>query len=60
LDSGFLDGLRGNSLDRVELVVALEEAFDTELSDRDVETIRSFRTVEEVLNYLRRRGKGGN
>ena len=60
MDSGFLDGLRGNSLDRVELVVALEEAFDTELSDRDVETIRSFRTVEEVLNYLRRRGKGGN
>jgi acyl carrier protein len=60
LDSGFLDSLRGNSLDRVELVMAFEEAFETELSDQEIETIRSLRTVDEVLEYLRRRGKGGN
>ncbi len=49
-----------NSLDRVELVMAFEEAFDTEIPDEEMEKIRSFRTVEEVLDYLRKRKKGGD
>jgi len=60
LEPSFLDDLRGSSLDRVELVMALEEAFDTEISDEDAERIRNFRTIQEVLDHLRKRGKGGN
>ena len=60
MDLNFLNNLSGNSLDRVELVMAFEEALDTELSNPEIKTIRSFRTIQEVLDYLRERGKGGN
>ena len=40
--------------------MAFEEAFDTELSDEEMEKIRTFRMMQEVTDYLNRRGKGGN
>lgn len=58
MEPDFLNNLGGSSLDRVELVMAFEEAGNTELSDEEMEEIHSFRTVQEVLDYLRSRGKG--
>ena len=41
--------LNADSLDVVELVMAMEEEFDLEISDEEVENIR---TVEDVVNYI--------
>ena len=49
-----------NSLDLVEVAMAFEEAFDTEIPDAEMEKIRGFRAVEEVLDYLRKGKKGGD
>jgi acyl carrier protein len=54
------DNWGANSHDLVEVVMAFEEAFDTEIPDEEMEKIRGFRTVEEVLDYLRKRKKGSN
>jgi acyl carrier protein len=59
LEPDFLDSLRARSLDQVELVMALEEAFGTDIPDEDAERIRGFRTVQELLDYIRKRKKGG-
>jgi acyl carrier protein len=60
LEPSFLDSLGGRSLDRVELAMALEEAFDVVTPVEDSEKIRSFRTKQEVLDYIRECKKGGN
>jgi acyl carrier protein len=44
-----IDDLGADSLDIVELVMALEEAFDLEIPDDDAEKIR---TVQDILQYL--------
>jgi len=44
----------------VELVMALEEAFGMEFPVREAEKLRSFRTVDEAINYMRKREKGGD
>ena len=59
MDPNFFNNPGASSLDRVELVMAPKEAFDAEWSDDEVEKIRGFRKVQEVLDYLRKRGKGG-
>jgi len=46
-----------NSLDRVELVMALEEAFDIEIPDDDAKKLR---TVQDAIDYVDKRKKGGN
>lgn len=48
LTKSFKD-LNADSLDLVELVMAIEEEFDLEINDEDAEKIR---TVEDVVNYL--------
>lgn len=41
-----------DSIDGIELIMALEEEFDIEISDRDA---RKIKTVEQVFNYIRNR-----
>ncbi|MCE5335903.1 MAG: acyl carrier protein [Desulfobacteraceae bacterium] len=47
--ANIVDDLGADSLDVVELVMALEEAFDMEIPDEDAEKIR---TVQDIFSYL--------
>jgi acyl carrier protein len=47
--ANFANDLGADSLDTVELVMALEEEFDIEIPDEDAETID---TVEAAVNYI--------
>jgi acyl carrier protein len=53
------EGLGPDSLDVVELVMAYEEAFD-DGTDEEMTRIRQMRSTQEVLDYLRKRRKGGH
>ena len=48
-DSSFMDDLGADSLDTVELVMALEEEFDIEIPDEDAEKIQ---TVNDAIEYI--------
>ncbi len=48
-DASFIDDLGADSLDTVELVMALEEAFECEIPDEDAEKIT---TVKEAVAYI--------
>ena len=48
-DASFVDDLGADSLDTVELVMALEEEFDCEIVDEEAEKIT---TVQEAINYI--------
>ncbi|HSH70538.1 MAG: acyl carrier protein [Deferrisomatales bacterium] len=50
--ASFIDDLGADSLDTVELVMALEEEFDQEIPDEDAEKIR---TVQDAINYINER-----
>jgi len=52
--ASFVDDLGADSLDQVELVMALEEAFDIEISDEDAEKIR---TVQDAFDYINKNAK---
>lgn len=60
MEPGSLDNLRGGSLDWVELEMILEETFGTEVPVREAEKLRSFRTVQEAIDYMHKRKKGGD
>ncbi len=47
--ASFMDDLGADSLDTVELVMALEEEFDIEISDEDAEKIQ---TVKDAISYV--------
>lgn len=51
LDTSFRDDLNADSLDLVELVMALEEEYGLEIEDEEVETIK---TVGDSVNYIKR------
>jgi acyl carrier protein len=51
-DASFVDDLGADSLDTVELVMALEEEFETEIPDEDAEKIT---TVQNAIDYIRAR-----
>ena len=49
-DSKFIEDLGADSLDVVELVMALEEEFDIEIPDEDAEKIG---TVQNAIDYIK-------
>ncbi len=49
MESSFVDDMGADSLDIVELIMALEEEFDLEIPDEDAEKIR---TVAEAIKYI--------
>lgn len=48
-DAAFMDDLGADSLDLVELVMALEEEFEVEIDDEDAEKIRK---VSDAVSYI--------
>ena len=50
MESSFIDDLEADSLDVVELVMALEEEFDIEISDEEAEKIATVKDVVEFIN----------
>jgi len=48
-DANFVDDLGADSLDTVELVMALEEEFETEIPDEEAEKIT---TVQQAIDYI--------
>ena len=48
--ASFIDDLGADSLDTVELVMALEEGFDTEIPDEEAEKIT---TVQAAIDYVK-------
>jgi acyl carrier protein len=49
LDSSFVDDLGADSLDMVELVMALEDEFGISISDEEAQTIR---TIRDAVEYI--------
>ncbi|MEG1255224.1 acyl carrier protein [Clostridium sp.] len=52
MEASFVDDLGADSLDIVELIMALEEEFDIEIPDEDAEKIA---TVGDVVDYIKAR-----
>ena len=50
LEASFIDDLGADSLDIVELIMALEEEFDIEIPDADAEKVV---TVTDVVEYIK-------
>ena len=53
-DASFVDDLGADSLDTVELVMALEEEFETEIPDEEAEKIT---TVQQAIDFINARQK---
>ena len=53
--ASFVDDLGADSLDRVELVMAFEEAFGIEVPDEDAEKMT---TVKDAVEYIDKHAKG--
>ncbi|MDZ4661866.1 MAG: acyl carrier protein [Pseudomonadota bacterium] len=53
-EASFIDDLGADSLDIVELIMAMEEEFDIEIPDEDAERLK---TVSDVVKYLSGKGK---
>jgi acyl carrier protein len=51
-EASFVDDLGADSLDLVELVMAMEEAFDLEIPDEDAEKLQ---TIGDAISYLETR-----
>ncbi len=49
--ASFVDDLGADSLDLVELIMAMEEAFDMEISDDHAEKLQ---TVQDVMDYIKK------
>jgi acyl carrier protein len=50
-EASFIEDLGADSLDIVQLVMALEEEFQIDIPDEDVENLR---TVQDVINYIKK------
>jgi len=54
MSTSFADDLKADSIDRLELVMVLEEAFKIDIPEEDGEKIK---TVGDVVNYIKGRVK---
>jgi acyl carrier protein len=54
IDSDLTDDLGADSLDAIELIMAVEEAFDVEIADSDATGIKK---VSDIVTYLENAGK---
>lgn len=52
IDSNLMKDLEADSLDAVEIIMAVEEEFDIEIPDEDAE---KFRTVRDMVDYVEAR-----
>jgi acyl carrier protein len=52
-EASFIDDLGADSLDLVELIMEMEETFDVQIADNELQQIRS---IKDVLDYLRNKG----
>ena len=50
-EASFVDDLGADSLDQVELIMAMEEEFDISIPDEDAEKIA---TVQDAINYIKK------
>ncbi len=50
METSFLDDLGADSLDLVELIMAMEEEFDMEIADGEAENVK---TVGDVVEYIK-------
>jgi acyl carrier protein len=50
-EASFVDDLGADSLDQVELIMAMEEEFDISISDEEAEKIA---TVQDAVDYIKR------
>ncbi|MBW1828866.1 MAG: acyl carrier protein, partial [Deltaproteobacteria bacterium] len=50
-EASFADDLGADSLDLVELIMAMEEQFDVSIPDEDAETIA---TVQDAIDYVKK------
>ena len=50
MEASFIEDLNADSLDIVELIMALEDELDLEIPDEDVE---NFKIVGDVVNYVK-------
>ena len=54
LESNLTEDLGADSLDAIELIMAVEEAFDVEIADSDAASIK---LVSDIVTYLENAGK---
>jgi acyl carrier protein len=54
LESSLADDLGADSLDAIELIMAVEEAFDVEIADSEATSIK---LVSDMVTYLENAGK---
>jgi len=52
-EASFIDDLGADSLDLVELIMEMEENFGIQISDEELEKIR---TIQDVIGYLKSKG----
>jgi len=50
-EASFVDDLGADSLDLVELIMAMEEAFDMEIPDEEAEKLQ---TVQDAINFIKK------
>ena len=49
LDTSLKDDLNADSLDSVEVIMALEDKYDIEIAEEDAE---NFKTIADIVNYI--------
>ena len=54
METNLIKDLEADSLDAVEIILAIEEEFEIEISDEEAETIQ---TVQDLVNYVETKTK---